>query len=216
MDGIVVTAVDRYLDELTHLQHDDPVLDEMEQHARRLDFPIVGRPVGRFLELQARAVGARRVFELGSGFGYSAYWFARAVGTSGEVVCTDHDPENAAVAERFLTHAGLWPRVSYRVGDAAEALIATDGPFDVIFCDADKGRYPHHWRAAAERVRPGGLYLCDNTLWHGRAATGEPTPERPGWTEAIREHNRLVAEDGRFVSAVLPLRDGVLVALRVT
>ncbi|HEX2027970.1 MAG TPA: O-methyltransferase [Nitriliruptorales bacterium] len=215
MDGIVAPVVERYLDELTHLQHDDPVLDEMEQHARRLEFPIVGRAVGRFLELQARGVGARRAFELGSGFGYSAYWFARAVGVDGEVICTDLDPQNAAAGQRFLTHAGLWPRVSYRVGDAAEALIGTDGTFDVIFCDADKQRYPDHWRVAAERVRPGGLYLCDNTLWYGRAATGEPTPERPGWTEAIREHNRLVAEDRRFVSAVLPLRDGVLVALRV-
>ncbi|MDQ3931573.1 MAG: class I SAM-dependent methyltransferase, partial [Actinomycetota bacterium] len=165
MNGIVTSAVERYLDEFTHAQHDDPVLDEMEQRARRLTFPIVGRTVGRFLEQQAAAVGARRVFELGSGFGYSAYWFARALEFrpdppdgvrpaspgGGEVICTDLDPENATEAERFLVHAGLWKHVSFHVGDAAEVLSAHDGEFDVIFCDADKERYPEHWRNAAGR-----------------------------------------------------------------
>lgn len=215
MNGIVTSAVERYLDEFTHAQHDDPVLDEMEQRARRLSFPIVGRTVGRFLEQQAVAVGARRVFELGSGFGYSAYWFARAVKGGGEVICTDLDPENASEAERFLVHAGLWKQVGFHVGDAAEVLSVHDGEFDVVFCDADKERYPEHWRNAAERIRVGGLYLCDNTLWYGRVATGEATPDHPGWTEAIREHNAMVSADRRYVSSLLPLRDGVLVALRV-
>lgn len=225
MNGIVTSAVERYLDEFTHAQHDDPVLDEMEQRARRLSFPIVGRTVGRFLEQQAAAVGARRVFELGSGFGYSAYWFARAFGAApdlepapsgaGEVICTDLDPENATEAERFLVHAGLWKHVSFHVGEAAEVLSAHDGEFDVIFCDADKERYPEHWRNAAERIRMGGIYLCDNTLWSGRVATGEETPDHPGWTEAIGEHNALVASDRRYVSSLMPLRDGVLVALRI-
>ncbi|MDP9023124.1 MAG: O-methyltransferase [Actinomycetota bacterium] len=213
MDGIVDPAVEDYLRQLVVV--DDPVLDRMERHARERDFPIVGPAVGRFLQLQARAVGARRVFELGSGFGYSAYWFTQAVGAHGEVVCTDLDPSNAEAAERFLAPSGLWDRVRFEVGDALDVLEATDGAFDVIFCDADKDRYPDHWRAAAERVRVGGVYLCDNTLWFGRAATGEPTPGRPGWTEAIREHNRLVADDRRFVSSLVPLRDGVVVALRV-
>ncbi len=215
VNGIVSTTVDRYLDEFTHAQHDDPVLDEMEQRARRLSFPIVGRTVGRFLEQQTRAISARRVIELGSGFGYSAYWFAWAVGADGEVICSDLDAENATEAERFLVHAGLWERVSFHVADAADVLAAHDGEFDVVFCDADKERYPEHWRNAAERIRVGGMYLCDNTLWFGRVATGEPTPDHPGWTEAIREHNALVSADRRYVSTLLPLRDGVLVALRI-
>ncbi|MFN2556183.1 MAG: O-methyltransferase [Nitriliruptorales bacterium] len=216
MNGIVSATVDRYLDEFTHAQHDDPVLDEMEQRARRLSFPIVGRNVGRFLEQQARAIAARRVIELGSGFGYSAYWFARAVGAGGEVVCTDLDSENASEAERFLVHAALWDRIRFHVADAGDVLSAQDGEFDVVFCDADKERYPEHWRNAAERIRLGGVYLCDNTLWYGRVATGEPTPDHPGWTEAIREHNALVSTDRRYVSSLLPLRDGVLVALRIS
>ena len=215
MQPMVPEVVDNYLVELAREQHDDPVLQEMEQRALRLNFPIIDRAVGRFVELQARSIAARRVFELGSGYGYSAYWFARAVGETGEVICTDLDEENAAEAERLLTHAGLWDRVTFHVGEAGSLLAATDGEFDVIFCDADKEHYGDHWRAACERIRVGGLWICDNTLWSGRAATGEAAPDYPGSTEGIREHNQLVARDRRYVSSIVPIRDGVMVALRI-
>src|SRR5512133_3549160 len=115
-------AVENYLTELARTEHEDPVLVEMEARAAEHGFPIVGRATGRFLELAARAVGARRVVELGSGFGYSAYWFARAVGPGGEVRCTDGDPANAETGASFLARAGLGDRVTYHVGDAVEQL----------------------------------------------------------------------------------------------
>ena len=117
-------AVESYLTELARTEHEEPVLVEMEARAAEHGFPIVGRATGRFLELAARAVGARRVMELGSGYGYSAYWFARAVGPDGEVVCTDGDPENARLAEDYLSTAGVWDRVRYRVGDALQGSVA--------------------------------------------------------------------------------------------
>jgi caffeoyl-CoA O-methyltransferase len=214
-NGIVDEHVEHYLTGLATDQHHDRVLQGMEDRAREHDFPIVGRSVGLLLEQQARAIGARRVAEIGSGFGYSAYWFARAVGPEGEVVCSDLDPANRDAAEEMLTRAGLWDRVDFRVGDGSEVLAEVDGELDIVFCDADKDRYPEHWRNAAERVRLGGLYICDNTLWYGRVATGEPTPDQPGWTEAIVEHNRLAATDPRYLTTIVPIRDGVLVALRV-
>jgi caffeoyl-CoA O-methyltransferase len=203
-----------YLTARAHQEHDHPVLGEMEERAREHGFPIVGHAVGRLLELQARAIGARRVFELGSGYGYSAYWFARAVGPDGEVHCTDGDPENARLAEAYLRRAELWDRVTYRVGDAVEGLAATDGELDIVYCDIDKHGYPEAWRAAAERIRVGGLYICDNTLWDGHVATGTDREGLEGWTARIVEHNRLVAEDHRYVSTIDPIRDGVLIALR--
>ena len=108
-------------------RHDEPVLLEMEAEGRERGFPIVGRNVGVTLEVLARSVGARRVMELGSGFGYSAYWFARAVGPGGEVHCTDGDPGNAAKAEVYLSRAGLWDRVTYHIGDAVEQMAGIDG-----------------------------------------------------------------------------------------
>src|SRR5438105_11965861 len=142
MEPLVAPELDAYLLELAGIEHADPVLDEMEARGTRDNFPIVGRAVGRFLEVHARSVGARRVMELGSGFGYSAYWFARAVGESGAVVCTDADPGNARDAGGYLTRAGLWDRVTYRVGDALEGMAAEDGEFDVVYCDVDKVGYP--------------------------------------------------------------------------
>lgn len=213
MEPLVAPELDRYLLELAGDEHSDPVLREMEARARAEGFPIVDRAVGRLLELAARTAAARRVIELGSGFGYSAYWFARAVGDGGEVVCTDADPANARDAQRYLTAAGLGERVRYRVGDALAGLAAEAGDFDVVYCDVDKLGYPECWRAAAERIRAGGLYLCDNVLWSGRVASEEDgSPE----TLAIREHNRLIAADQRYVSSIVPLRDGVMLALRLS
>jgi predicted O-methyltransferase YrrM len=208
-------AVEGYLTELARTEHDDPVLVEMEARAREHGFPIVGRATGRYLELAACSVGARRVMELGSGYGYSAYWFARAVGPDGQVVCTDADPQNAGLAEGYLRQADLWQRVRYRVGDALDGLTAETGEFDVVYCDVDKDGYPQCWRAARERIRVGGLWLCDNVIWSGHVATGGDREGLPGWTAAIREHNQLVAEDDRYIGSIVPIRDGVMVALRV-
>lgn len=213
--GFLDDRIGDYITALTARSLDDPVLDEMEARAAREGFPIVGRAVGRLLEVAARAVGARRVVELGSGFGYSAYFFARAVGPTGEVVCTDASADHARDAERYLSRAGLWHRVRFRVGDALEGLAAEEGEFDVVYCDVDKDGYPDCWRAARERIRVGGLYLCDNVLWDGRVVTGEDRPGLEGWTAAIATHNELVFSDDRYVSTIVPIRDGVLVALRV-
>jgi caffeoyl-CoA O-methyltransferase len=209
---IVDPRVDAYLRSLQD-RYDEPVLLEMESEGVRRGFPIVGRNVGVTLELLARSVGARRVFELGSGFGYSAYWFARAVGGEGEVHCTDGDAANEKTAAEYLTRAGLWDRVRYQVGDAVTALDATGGLFDIVYCDIDKDGYPDAWRTARERIRVGGLYLCDNVLWSGRVPADGEAPD--GVTDAIREHNAMIAADERFASSILPIRDGVMAALRL-
>jgi caffeoyl-CoA O-methyltransferase len=208
-------AVEEYLTGLAGTEHEHPVLVEMEERARQHGFPIIGRATGRYVEMAARSVGARRVMELGSGYGYSAYWFARAVGPTGQVVCTDGDPDNGKLAEGYLRSAGLWDRVRYRVGDALEGFAAQDGDFDVVYCDVDKDGYPDCWRAARDRIRLGGLWLCDNVIWSGRVASGSERDDAPGATAAIREHNRMVAADDRFVGSIIPIRDGVMAALRI-
>jgi predicted O-methyltransferase YrrM len=124
---------------------------------------------------------------------------------------TDGDPANRDLAERFLTRVGRWQRVEYQVGMAQDVLRRTPGEFDVIYNDINKVDYPEAWQLARERVRPGGLYICDNVLWSGRVA--EPGDER-GSTEAIRRHNQLVYADPGFDACLVPTRDGVLVARR--
>ena len=212
---IVDPRVEDYMRSLLG-RYDEPVLLEMEAEGKERGFPIIGRLVGVTVELLARSIGARRVFELGSGFGYSAYWFSRAVGPGGEVHGTDGDPANEAKALEYLGRAGLEGPIRWHVGDAVANLNAIDGEFDVVYDDIDKEGYPDAWRAARERIRVGGLYLCDNVLWSGAVADPEGDHGRDrATTEAILEHNRLIAQDERYVSSIVPTRDGVMVALRV-
>jgi predicted O-methyltransferase YrrM len=212
---IVDPRIETYMASLL-ARYDEPVLVEMETEGKERGFPIVGRLVGVTLEVLARSVGARRVVELGSGFGYSGYWFSRAVGSAGELHLTDGDADNERKAMDYLGRAGLSAPVRFHVGDAVEQLGRLDGEFDVVYNDIDKDGYPDAWRAARERIRVGGLYLCDNVLWSGRVTGDEPEDPRPMYTEAILEHNRKIAEDQRYRSTIVPTRDGVMVAIRVS
>jgi predicted O-methyltransferase YrrM len=208
---IVNAQVEAYLRSLLD-RYDERVLREMEAEAEARRFPAVGRLVGVSLELLARSIGARRVFELGSGFGYSAYWFARAVGDGGEVHCTDGDAANVAQGRGFLDRAGLGGCVTWHVGDALTLFAEVEGAFDVVFVDINKTEYPSAWREASARIRVGGVYIADNTIAAGNGnvlGDGEVA-------EAMREHNRLIADDERFVSFINPTREGVLSALRIT
>jgi predicted O-methyltransferase YrrM len=208
---IVDERIEDYLRVL--LGGDHAIAAEMEEAAE--GFPIVGRVVGVTLEVLARAVAARRVLELGSGFGYSGYWFARAVGPDGEVHMTDTDPDKQARAADYLGRAGLGDRVRSHVGEALDVFDELDGDFDVIFNDIDKSGYPEAWRRARERIRSGGLYLCDNVLWSGRVVEGVDDEGQEEITAAVLEHNRAVASDERYRSTIVPTRDGVMVAVRV-
>jgi caffeoyl-CoA O-methyltransferase len=210
---IVHPAIERYLSRLAQVD-DEPVVLEMEELAREKGFPIINRLCGQLLEVVARTAGARRIFEMGSGFGYSAYWFSRATGPGGEIHLTDTDPDNERMALEFLGRAGLGGPIRYHVGDAFEALERTSGEFDIVYCDIDKGDYPRAWDEGRKRVRIGGLYVCDNMLWSGRV-TGEVEEDDRGWTGAIGATNRAIFEDPDWRSTIVPLRDGVVVAVRV-
>ena len=191
---------------------DHPVLLAMEELAKERNFPIVDRLVGVFLETLAKSIDAKRIFEFGSGYGYSAYWFAKAVGEHGEVICSDGDPLNKEKAERFLSTADLWDSVDFHTGMAQSIFAQTDGLFDICYNDVDKGDYPEIWQMAKGRIRPGGFYIADNVLWHGRVALTEYEDVVPGWTEAIKEHNEQIFNDPDFDAYINPTRDGVIVA----
>ncbi len=188
----------------------DPVLAAMEAFGHERHFPLVGPEVGRILHQLTLMTGARRVFELGSGFGYSAYWFARALPEGGEVHCTDAREENAAQAGKFFAGTGLEGKLHFHVGDALESFRKAEGPWDIVFNDVDKHDYPEVLEEAMARLRPGGLFISDNTLWHGRVLEGGPKDKE---TEGIRAHNRtLFGSDERWYATLLPVRDGLTVA----
>src|SRR5262249_8382323 len=206
---IVNPAIEAYLRRVAPAG--DEVAQEMERLADRRRFPIVGPLVGRLLYLLARSIGAREVFECGSGFGYSAYWFARALPPDGRVVLTEGSAENCASARGFLSRAGLMAKAAIEKGDALEILPRHAGPFDIIFCDIDKRDYPRVHPLVKPRLRPGGMFVCDNMLWSGRVAADEQQDDD---TRGVRELTRLLYEDEELFTTLLPLRDGVSVSLR--
>ena len=208
-------AIEDYMRSLVS-RTDHPVLIEMEKEAENNDFPIIGRLVGTFIETMARAINAKRVFEFGSGYGYSAYWFAKAVGEKGTVICSDGDPLTKEKAEQDLNSAELGNRVNFHTGYAQEIFLKTEGLFDICYNDVDKGQYPEIWHLAKNKINPVGLYIADNALWHGRVAVKNYIDLVPGWTEAIKEHNKLIFDDPEFDAFISPTRDGVVVARKKT
>jgi len=183
----------------------------MHAEAAERGFPIVGPEVGRLLFQMARVTGAKRIFELGSGFGYSTLWFARGLADGGRVYHTDGDEENTSRARDYLDQAGLLDRVVFTTGDAGDILDATPGTFDIVFMDIDKHQYPDGYRRFRDRVNVGGMVIVDNLIWSGRVAAGDDDPDTAG----IREYIDLMWEDSAFVSSLMPVRDGVGLSLRI-
>jgi predicted O-methyltransferase YrrM len=188
-------------------------LQAMEAHAREHRFPIVGPAAGNLCYLLARLMGARRVFEMGSGYGYSTAWLARAVQENGggivyHVVWND---DLSRRARRHLDALGLVDIVEYRVGEAVEVLRETDGPFDLIFNDIEKHGYPASLPVIREKLRPGGVLIVDNALWYGRIFDAE---DRSAATRGVREVTRLLSNDPGWLTTLVPVRDGLLIAYK--
>lgn len=200
-----------YLDGLVPTR--PPELQAMEAEAARTSFPIIGPASGQLCYLLTRLLKARTVFELGSGFGYSTAWFAKAVQENGggRVHHTVWDEALSLRARGHLTALGLGDLIEYRVAEAVQALREAAGPFDLIFCDIDKVGYPAALPVIEAKLRSGGLLITDNLLWHGRIFDStDNTPE----TRAIREYTRLVTSSPNWISTLVPIRDGLLVAQR--
>lgn len=208
MDGITNPAVENYLYDI--LPERDGVLLEMEEQAQKRNIPIIGPAVARVLYQYARLIGARRVFEMGSAIGYSTIWLARAVGSEGKVYYTDGSEKNREEARGYIERAGVADRIEMMTGDSMALLNAAEGEFDLIFNDVDKHQYPDAFRAAAHRVRAGGLFITDNVLWSGRVARNETDK----YTQGVLEFNRMIySADDLFVT-ILPIRDGIAVCLK--
>lgn len=208
MHGITSEPVEEYMYSL--LPARDEVLAEMEAEAAKRDIPIVGPLVGRVLHQLALLHGAKTVFELGSAIGYSTIWWARAVGTNGKVIYTDGDRKKADEARGYFERAAVADRITVKVGDALELLSEQKQAFNIIFCDVDKEDYPRAFRLAVSHLREGGLLVADNVLWSGKVAQKNPDAA----TKAILEFNRLLYNSPELFSTILPIRDGVAVAVK--
>src|ERR1700682_6088463 len=197
--------VEDYLYEL--LPQRDEVLSEMEEYAAQHSVPIIGPAVARMLALLVQISGAKRIFEMGSAIGYSTIWLARAAGPKAKVFYTDGEPEKARQARGYFQRAGVAGRIRVQSGDAITLLKKTPGTFDMIFNDIDKHQYPAAMRAALPKLRRGGLFITDNTLWSGKAARAAAAGDAA--TLGVQELNRMVYTSKKLFPVLIPLRDGV-------
>jgi len=187
------------------------VFCEMEKRAEGSDVKIVGPLVGRFLSQICLLRRPQSIFEMGSGFGYSALWFSLFLDDGGVVTCTDWLEENAEAARGYFMRAGQIHKLRFVCGDALDVLANSDRKFDMIFNDIDKENYPRVIELAREKLNPGGMLVTDNVLWGGRVLSGGGSES----TEGVLEFNRLLFSDPEFFSTVVPLRDGVALSVRI-
>lgn len=209
MSELHVDGLNSYIDGL--LPARNKVLHEMEDLAAEKKFPIVGPQVGRFLFQLAYLKNPGDIFEMGSGFGYSACWFALGA-PSARIILTDRDQSNLDLAKTWMKAADLNNPFEFRKGNALDILKKSKENFDIILVDIGKEDYPETFTLALAHLRSGGLLITDNVLWHGRVfdSTNIDTS-----TKGVRTFNRLLFETDSVFSTILPIRDGVAISLKL-
>ena len=207
-------SYDKVQDYLTSLVPPrEPELQAMEEYAAKNDFPIIGPSCGYYCYQLARMIGARSVFELGSGYGYSTAWFAKAVRENGGGVIhhTVWDDKLSSMAQEHLSKLGYGDMVQYHNAEAVETLRQTPGPFDIIFNDIDKHGYPDSLPVTKEKLRSGGILIIDNMIWHGQIL--DPNDHEKN-TDAIRQFTNAITTDPDWIVSLTPMRDGMIVAYK--
>ena len=211
MAEVIPPHVQSYLDQLVPERVAE--MRKMESYANEIGFPIIGPASGQLCYLVARLIGAQRVFELGSGYGYSTAWFARAVEENGGGV-VHHvvwDEKLSQMARGHLAAMGYDHLIQYHVGEAVQTLKETDGTFDLIFNDIDKEGYPASLPVIEEKLRPGGVLLIDN-MFRGGQIFDES--DRSPSTQGVREVTRMLQDEERWIISLAPIRDGVIIAMK--
>jgi predicted O-methyltransferase YrrM len=183
----------------------------MDRIAWRRGFPIIGPEVGALLWQLAMISKARRILELGSGFGYSASWLARGLARGGQIICTDTSQDNADEATIYFRRQRIQPRIRFLVGDALGLIDRLPGTFDLILNDVDKEDYPRAFRNIVPRLRRGGILVSDNMLWDGRVVQEERSPS----TRGILRYTGMLYGSNELLTTLLPLGDGLAVSVKL-
>jgi caffeoyl-CoA O-methyltransferase len=211
MAGLTYDKTQEYL--LRLVPPREPEMRAMERYARRTGFPIVGPAAGYACYQIARMISARMVFEMGSGYGYSTAWFAKAVQENGGGV-VHHvvwDAKLSEKARKHLSALGYGRLLKFHVAEAIQTLRQTPGPFDLIFTDIDKQDYPEALPLIKSRLRKGGVLVIDNMLWSGRIFDKR---DASAATNGVRRFTEMITNDSDWIVSLLPIRDGMIVALK--
>jgi predicted O-methyltransferase YrrM len=213
MDAIIKAEQAEYLERL--LPANTGLLEEMEAYAAEHRVPIADREVARFLEITARAIGARRVLEIGMAIGYSVIHLARALPPGGLVVTIEPSEEMISLSEDYLARAGVRDSVRVERGAALDVIPGLSESFDIVFLDALKEEYWDYLEQSLPMLRVGGVVLADNLLWGGQVAGEIRAPEQTASTQALREFNQRFVRHPQLLAEVLPVGDGLGYAVKI-
>lgn len=205
----MIQKIDKYLH--SKIPDRPPILKEMENFASDNGFPIIGPLVGRFLYQMVVLTKARKILELGSGFGYSAFWFSLATKSKGNIYMTDGEKKNKRLAFEYFKKAGLQSQFTFKVGDALKIAKKLDAPFDIILNDIDKIDYPQTIDIAASLLKKGGLFITDNLIWSGKVLD----KKKDETTKRVVEFTDMLYRDSRFFTTIMPVRDGISISVRL-
>jgi caffeoyl-CoA O-methyltransferase len=196
----------------TRYWEEDELLRELREDLEHRGPTIqVSAEAGRLLATMIAAIGATRVVEVGTLFGYSGVWLARALPAHGHLDTLELSDVHADAAEGWFARAGLAERVTVRRGAALDTLAGLEGPYDAMFIDAAKAEYTDYADHAVRLLRPGGTLLADNAIWSGKVA--DPSVNDAD-TEGIRRFHDRIAGGETWASTVLPVGDGVSVSVK--
>jgi len=206
--NLVEPKVDAYAE--AHTTPSGELFERLAAETReKTDLPqmMVGEVEGRFLEFLVRLSGAKRVLELGTFTGYSSLSMARGLPPGGRVITCDVNEETTAIARRYAEEAGLADRIEYRLGPGLELIEQVEGPFDLVFIDADKPNYRNYYEAVLPKLADDGLIVADNALRDGRVLDDDAD-------EPMKEFNAHVVNDPRVDCTLLTVRDGMLLVMK--
>ncbi len=173
---------------------------------------LSGHFQGRLLSFISRLKSPQRILEIGAYTGYSAICLCEGLQPGGRLDTIEVNPELTYLQDKYWAEAGLTDCINRYIGKAIDILPTLEGPYDIVFIDADKENYPAYYELALERTRPGGLLLIDNVLWSGKVTTEAAPNDRE--TRILQELNDFIARDPRVSKVMLPIRDGVFAILR--
>ena len=206
MSFVVEPNIEAYAEE--HTSPDGELFERLAEETReKMSAPqmMVGRIEGRFLATLVALRGARRILELGTFTGYSSISMASALPSDGQIITCDVDPEATGIARRYMDESGYGDRIEIRLGPALETIETLEGPFDLVFIDADKPNYKAYYEAVLPLLAKNGLVIADNVLWSGRVIEDDGDES----TLAIKDFNDHISNDERVVSVMLTVRDGM-------
>lgn len=194
------TAETQFLSELVRRSSDELEHTDM----------LSGRQVGQLLKLLVRIGGYKRILEVGTFTGYSAIWMADALPGDGELITLELNEHYKTISDDFLFRPPYDQKIRQVMGPALETMDNLTGSFDMIFIDADKLQYPDYFKKLKPKLRPGGLFAIDNVLWGGTVLAPDDPKSR-----AVDQLNRMIHQDDDFENIILPVRDGIMIAVKI-